>query len=126
MDATVWLMACLLALGQQPATRPDWLVTPRLSRGQELFYRGTFEEEVRGRGVRLTRCSRTEPRVFVLATPPACLAIAFLTLVRQQSNGPGKNDAGPTSVRLEVARVDLQGHLTPGAGISLVVPLEGP
>src|SRR5262249_3718199 len=31
-----------------------------------------------------------------------------------------------TSVRLEVARVDLQGHLTPGAGISLVVPLEGP
>jgi peroxiredoxin len=126
MDATVWLMGCTLLLGQQPAQRPEWLVTPRLSRGQELLYRGTFDEEVSGRAVHLSRAYRTETRVFVLDTPAAGFDVAFLTVVRQK-NAPGRSESdGPASVRLEVARVDLQGRLTPRPGSVLSVPLDGP
>src|SRR5439155_23164336 len=102
MDASVWLVGCTILLGQ-PVNGPDWQITPRLGRGQELFYRGTFEEEATGRSVRFTRAYRTETRVFILETPAQGLDVALLTVLKQQ-NTSGKGDATlPTSVRLEVA-----------------------
>jgi hypothetical protein len=122
MDGTVWLLGCSLLLAQAP-DRQEWQLTPRLGRGHELLYRGSFDEEVTGRGTRFKRTYRTETRVFILETPAQGYDVAFLTLVKGQSAGVDKQDAPPpTAVRLELARVDLQGRITPG----FPPPLDGP
>jgi peroxiredoxin len=99
---------------------------PRLCRGTELLYRGTFVEEASSNGVQFTASYRLENRVLVMETEPRGAQVAFLTTVRLR-NGPaarGENTVG--SVRLEVAQVDPVGRVTPEPGRSLTVPLEGP
>jgi peroxiredoxin len=103
---------------------------PRLYRAQELLYRGSFTEEYFDSRVRLNRAYRLEARVFVLDTPPRGLDVALLTILK--SSDPNHRaaptvSAGPAggSVRLERARVDLQGKVSADPGTSLAVPLEG-
>jgi peroxiredoxin len=142
MFTSLCLISCVLAPGQT-AERPrgvppalfapldadrdagGWLVTPRLDRAEEIVYRGTYTEESTSvRGVQLSRSYRLEDRLFVLGTPAGGLEVAFLTLLRGKA---GDGEAAPVaSVRLEVVRVDGQGHLTATSPRSLVVPLEGP
>ena len=50
--------------------RGEWAVAPRLSKAQELVYRGAFTEEAAGGSVQFSRAFRIESRVFVLDTPP--------------------------------------------------------
>ena len=92
MVATFWLLSCALATAQSP-TRPvlppspaaeaargsDWVLTPRLVRGQELVYRGTFSEESAGARVQFQRTYRFETRYFVLDTPARRIDLAALT-----------------------------------------------
>lgn len=120
------LLTCALAMGQA-ADRPDWLLVPRLSRGQELVYRGSYAEEAVGKGVQFNRSYRLESRIFVLDTPPRGIEAALQTVLKLRTprSEPG-NEPAPSSVRLELVRVDLQGRITPDPGVVLSVPLDGP
>ncbi|HZY85764.1 MAG TPA: redoxin domain-containing protein [Gemmataceae bacterium] len=134
MVATLYLMGCVLAAGQTdgrpaPALRGDWLLAPRLSRSQELVYRGTFAEEAKGTRVEFSRNYHVEARVFVLDTPPRGAEVAFLTVLKHRGPAPAGPAVGApppaTSVRLERAAVDLQGKVSADRAANLTVPLEG-
>ena len=147
MVATLYLLGCVLIPGQtidrpqpppgissarvKPATTTaggNWLLVPRLSRSQELVYRGTFTEEGLSGRVRFSRAYRIDTRIFVLDTPPKSAEVALLTVLKHRPNSgepPLNGDVAPTSVRLERARVDLQGKLVAEPGVDLLVPLEG-
>ena len=123
MTATLCLLGCLLAPAQAPpgaAWRGDWAVVPRLSKAQELVYRGAFTEEAAGGSVQFSRAFRIESRVFVLDTPPQGADVAFLTILKKRETPSGAPAVvGPPpaeSVRLELARVDSQGGVTAGPG----------
>jgi peroxiredoxin len=118
------LFTCAVALAQ-PGGSSEWLLTPRLARGQELTYRGSFVEEVTGPKVQYTGNYRLESRVFVLETPPTGTDLALLTILRLAA-GSGQPGVEAASARIELTHADLQGRLTPGPAASLIVPLEGP
>jgi peroxiredoxin len=135
MTASLALLGCLLAPAQIPeraavstARAKEWVIAPRLSKAQELVYRGTFTEEATGGGVQFNRIFRLESRVFVLDTPAKGAEVAFLTVLksRETPSNAAKGDAAAESVRLDLAHVDLQGVVTAEPGTSLTVPLEGP
>jgi peroxiredoxin len=129
MGTNLCLFACALAVTQPAAAeRADWQLTPQLSRGQELVYRGTFNEETVGTGVQFQRAYRMETRVFVLGSGPEGADVAFMTLVKQRTPVPAQQGAESetSSVRLELARVNSQGRVTAEPGGSVAAPLEGP
>jgi peroxiredoxin len=141
MIATLYLLGCALLPGQTPSRitpppaalpgpRGDWIVMPRLSRSQELVYRGSCTEEARGGRVQFVRACRLELRIFVLETPPRGAEVALLTILRHRDAradaAPISAGPPPTSVRLERAHVNLQGRLSAAPGVNLLVPLEGP
>jgi peroxiredoxin len=130
MRATLFLLGSVLAAGQttdrtppSPARGGDWLVMTRLNRGQELVYRGTFSEDASGGRVEFSRAARFESRLFVLDTPARGAEVVFLTVFKPREQQAGA--ATPISVRLERALVDLQGKLTPSAGVNPTAPLDG-
>jgi len=129
MGITLCLFTCALAAAQA-GSDTQWLLLPRLNRGQELVYSGSFSEQLVGKGVQCNRTYRLESRVFVLDTPPQGADVALLTALRlQDARAPGAPEvaaAEPGSVRLELAHVDLQGKVTAAAGGPLPVPLDGP
>jgi peroxiredoxin len=133
MAATLYLIGCVLATAQTPpaAVPPrggDWVLMPRLSRGQELVYRGSYTEQARGGHLQFNRAYRLETRVFVLDTPPRSAEVALLTVLKHRDLQTGADNATGTpaaSVRLERGQVNLQGHFT-APGLRLAVPLEGP
>jgi peroxiredoxin len=118
MVAKLCLLTCVLAAGQS-ADRADWLLLPRLARGQELVYRGSFSERSLIPNVQFERAHRLEANLLVLEERPRRWQVAF-----QTSLTPRAGQARPASVRLEVLEVDAQGRLEGGAGPA--VPLEGP
>jgi peroxiredoxin len=134
MVATFWLLGWVLAPAQVPprpaptkaAVRPDWVLTPKLGRGQELIYRGVYSEEATGARVEFQRGYRVEARYFVLETPPRGAEVAVLTALSSRSPRPAgpKPDADGSSVRLERVTVDLQGRVS--SAVPLGVPLDGP
>jgi peroxiredoxin len=127
MVATFCLLTCAL-IPAQPADRSDWLLTPRLSRGQELVYSGTFTEEILGAGVQFNRSYRLDSSVFILETGGRGASVAFLTVLELRNQPTARGPAGPPpcSVRLEVAQVNPQGRVEGNGAATLLVPLEGP
>jgi peroxiredoxin len=137
MVTTLCLLSCVLATGQageRPAVGPPadrepggWVLTPRLSRGEEAVYRGSFsEEDASARGVQFSRFYRLECRAFVLDAPIRGLDVAFLTLLRGKAESAANGQEPAASVRLEVVQVDVHGRVTGAGGRPLAVPLEGP
>lgn len=143
MAAILYVLGCILIPGQAtmrppqlpgraPArrassSRGDWLLLPRLRRGQELVYRGTFTEDGDGGGVRFGRSYRLETRILVLDTPPQGAEVAVLTLLKHRSATRQPvlgGDTSPVSVRLERAHVDLQGNISAESKRALLVPLD--
>lgn len=126
MTATSTLMICALALAQAPE-RSEWTLQPRLAAGQEFVYRGTFDEQSSGGEVQFTRGYRLQAVAFVLDAGPKGSEVAFLTLLRPRVIRTGRvEEAAPSSVRLDVVRVDAHGRLTADGAASLAVPLDGP
>ncbi len=134
MLATFWLLGLVLGPAQAnrasfgPAVRGDWVLAPRLARGQELVYRGTFTEQASGTRVQFQRDYRFEARYFVLDARPRGAHLAALTLLQTKKPAgvaaPGTPSA--SAVRLERVWLELSGRVasdTPGA---LTVPLDGP
>jgi peroxiredoxin len=136
MLATLCLVTGIFASGQAEGTS-EWLVVPRLSRGQELVYWGTYAEEALGRGAKFARHYQLETRVLVQETHSDGAQVALFTAVKFQGPPPlcispqsrgeiQRGDNEPRSARLEPARIDLQGRVLAERGGSLAVPLEGP
>ncbi len=150
MVATFWLLGFVLAPAQAvnrpmspsaAAVRGDWVLTPRLARGQELVYRGTFTEQagegvgkVRpatpGAQVQFQRAYRFETRFFVLDAPPRGVRLAAYTTLQDRAASAIKSgirvEPISSSVRLERVTVDLQGKVQADPGVSLTIPLDGP
>jgi hypothetical protein len=131
MAATLYLIGCVLATAQAPASAAtprggDWVVVPRLTRGQELVYRGSYTEEARGGHLQFQRAYRLQTRIFVLDTPPRGTEVALMTtLEHREPPAGGPATVPPNSVRLERGQVDHQGRLQLQAAAA-AVPLEGP
>jgi peroxiredoxin len=126
MIATLSLMSCVLATAQ-PADGAEWLLVPRLTRAQELVYRGSFDEQANGSEVQYSRSYRLRTVAFILDASPQGAEAAFLTILRpHHSRTAAVDDATPTSVRLEVGRVHPQGRVTAHPASLLAVPVEGP
>jgi peroxiredoxin len=126
------LIGCVLVSGQaSPARAPaqgDWVLAPHLARGQELVFRGQYQEQATGGHLEFNRSYRMETRVFVLETEPKEVDLAVFTILRHRDSRPGASvapDSAISSARLERARLDLRGHLKAEKS-SLAVPLEGP
>jgi peroxiredoxin len=120
------LLTCTLLLAQPPE-RNNWQFAPRLSRGQELVYRGSYSEEAVGNAVQFSRTYRLENRVMILDASARGFDVAFYTLLRQRpARLEHKLDTPPSSVRLEVARLGPQGRLSADPAALLTVPLDGP
>src|SRR5437660_8949466 len=128
MVATLLVVGFVLTPGQT-GDRAEWLLAPRLSRAMEFAYSGSFAEESTGSGVQFNRAYRLESRVLVLDTSPKGAELALFTILKTrepQGRPTAKAGGVPSSVRLEIVKVDGQGKLTAGQGVSLAVPLEGP
>lgn len=149
MVATFWLLSWVLTPAQTPPpvappptvirrTAPapapavpsaDWVLTPRLMRGQELVYRGTFTEETVGARVQFQRVYRSETRYFVLDALPAGTELAAFTTLQARAPGSAspnvRIEGAASSVRLEKVTLLPYGRVT-AADLSLAVPLEGP
>lgn len=133
MVATVWVLSCVLATGQAaPAasSRPaGWDLAPRLNRGQELVYRGTFTEKASGARVQFQRDYRLEARVFALEAPPRGLDLAVMTTLQiKQAPAPAgvTREAAPSTARLERVFVTPQGQARVTGRATPPVPLDGP
>ncbi len=126
MVATLCLMSCLV-VPAQPVGRSEWLLTPQLSRGQELIYRGWYRAEDREHRVQRSSEYLVESHVFVLDTSPRGSDLAFLTTLQLKNPAnPVRGERKYSSVRLERAHMDLQGRLVLDKGGSLAVALDGP
>jgi peroxiredoxin len=130
MVPTLCLLGCVLAPAQPPSSDGprggDWVLGPRLTRAQELVYRGTFSEEARGTRVQFNRAYRFEARLFVLDTPPRGFDLAVLSVLKNRADRPAAVRVDPvsSSVRLERLRVDFQNKIAADPAVSLAVPLE--
>ena len=132
MVATLFMWGCVLATGQT-TDRAQWLLGPRLSRGQEVFYSGSFAEESNNKGVHFSSSYRLESRLLVVDNGLRGAEVGVQTVVRLRALPGGKTGIGSattaadsSSVRLEMVKIDAQGRLTAAPGVSLAVPLEGP
>lgn len=133
MTATFWLLSCVLATAQpaKPVTtvpKGDWALTPRLARGQELVYRGTYTEQANSSRVQFVRNYRLETRIFVLDTPPRSSDLAVMTSLTD-SQAPAIKPAQRAEsvlrgVQLERLTLDLQGRVRTKSGGTVVVPLD--
>jgi peroxiredoxin len=119
-------MSCVFAVAQ-PGDRSEWLLLPRLTKAEELVYRGSYTEEAVGAGVQFGRAYRLESRIVVLDANPKGAELALLTVLKPQAEKKDRAEETPcVSARLELAKLDLQGRLTTDPGVSLMAPLDGP
>jgi peroxiredoxin len=123
MVTPLYLFACAFAIAQAaPGDSSEWALAPRLVRGQELVYRGTYTEESCGSSVEFIRSYRLENRIFVLDQNNKGADIACLTTWK--ARGATGVQAEIDSVRLAVGFVDRQGAVR-GDG-SWLTCLDGP
>jgi hypothetical protein len=109
------LLICLAVAADDP-------LAVRLTRGQELVYRGKFAEELRG--VKADRQAfDLEARAFILEAGSDSAEVAFLTVLRAAGSAVGATG----SARLELAAMDHRGRITLHAsGVAPRIPLDGP
>lgn len=126
MVSTLCLLACVAATAQQPS--PEAGPGPRLGRGQELVYTGTYSEEGTDKAVQFSRQYRLEGRALILDASPRGYDVAFLTVLRPKHPAQARGVPAQelTSVRLESAHVSARGRVEAPDPATMAVPLEGP
>jgi len=109
------LVACTLAAGQQ--ANPQTLSqAPRLIRGQELLYTGSYTEEFRKPKATISQRFQIENRILVLESGPTGAKIAILTILQSEKGKTNPDKPDPRSVCLAIAHVDLKNRLTTEQG----------
>ena len=111
MFTSICLLSCALTLGQ-PTERADWQLTPQLAPGLELVYTGTYLDESLIPNVQHQKQYRLETTLLVLETGVKDWRVGIMTALSLQDEpkSPSKQLRGPSSVRVELARVDWQGR----------------
>jgi peroxiredoxin len=127
MVANLCLLTCVLTAAQ-PAGGADWLLVPQLNPGQELVYTGSYAEEAIGRSVQFVRTYKIESRVFYLKSTAQGADLALFTILKPHEArlDPSGSSPTPSSVRLEIVRLDPHGLLAMEPASALSIPLEGP
>jgi len=117
--AAVWTLLVAYAVAQPGG---EWSVAPRLERGLELLYRGTYTEELVENETPFAKSYDLETRIFVLDVTPQSATVAVMTLLR----ATGLADDAPKSVRLEIGVVDRNGRFVWQGGGAFLPPLIRP
>ena len=127
MLASICLLSCALTVGQAN-DRAEWQLTPQLTPGLELVYRGSFVDESLIPHVQHHRQYHLETNMLVLDTRTKGWRAAILTALSIQDGAQpiAKKKDGPTSVRLELVNIDIQGRIRIGDKKLLEIPLTGP
>jgi peroxiredoxin len=113
-----WIVL-VAAVVAQPA---DWPVAPRLERGQELVYRGSFEEKLLENTTPFSKAYDLVTHAFVLELTPQSATVAVMTVLRPA----GATSDAVKSVRLELGSVDRNGRFVWQNGGPFAPPLVGP
>jgi peroxiredoxin len=125
MITSICLLSCALTLAQ--GERADWQLSPQLSSGLELVYSGVYLEESLIPNVQHQRQYRLEANVLVLDAGVKDWQVAIMTaLSLQDARKSLDKKEGPVSVRLEIAKIDLQGRAYGSDKKLLEIPLKGP
>ena len=124
MIATLCLLGSFLVAAQTAgaAAPAECSYLPRMERGTEWVYRGTFTEHTLGQRVRFQRTYRFETRVLAVEASEKGADLAVMTQLQDKSPPGSTPEGGSGAVRLERVRLESQGRITP----SFSVPLEGP
>lgn len=127
MITSVYLLSCALILGQPPE-RADWQLTPQLSPGLELVYRGEYIDEKLIPNVQHQQSYRLDANILILDAGEKDWQVAIQTSLRLQDvrGIVDKKRIGPTSMRLELARVDWNGRVRSIDKKLLEIPVKGP
>jgi peroxiredoxin len=103
-------MAGCLMLPAQASSSTEANLTLRLTRGQELIYRGSYGEETQSSAVLFKQNLRLDVKVFVLATSAEATNLAILTQLRSPELArKGSEEAVVKSLQLDIVRVNGQG-----------------
>ena len=131
MSLHAWLLTGML-IGAPPSAPADSAPTPKLEKGLEITWRGTFSEASLRPNVRAFRVYDIETRVFVLDILRQGADVAIFTKIKLKPELKSMPEA-PSIVRLHLARVDGNGNLSllpanaltiaPDARKSLPLPL---
>src|ERR1051325_6670721 len=133
MNPSICLLSCLLLA--QGSERAEYQLTPQLAAGLELLYRGEFLEEDLGQNYQRQTRYRLETSMLVLEAGVKERQVAFLTTLRLDDGRDPKNPLipktqgydGPSSLRLELAKVDeLEGRIRGLDKRLMQIPLQGP
>jgi len=125
MIVSACLIAWTYAASQGPQMPP--LPGPRLTRGQELVYRGWFNEETSKRGAKKNRLYHAVNRILVSETSPTGSSVAlFVTTELQETNLTNQNHPDRRGVHLQLGRVDLKGRISLDSGASLPISQQSP
>jgi len=127
MITSIYLLACALTLAQ-PSERADWQLTPQLATGLELVYRGEYLDEKLIPNVLHQQSYRLDASVLVLEAGEKDWQVALLTSLSLQDvrGAADKKLLGPSSMRLELARIDTQGKVRRHDKKFLEVSVSGP
>lgn len=112
MLTSICLLSCALTLGQ-PIDRTERHLTPAFVPGLELEYLGAYIEESLIPHAQYQRHYRLEANLLVLDVGVKSWQAALMTTLRYQDAKQSSDaKAGvPSSVRLEIAKVDWQGRI---------------
>ena len=126
MITSICLLSCALTLAQG-TERADWQLTPQLSPGLELVYSGSYLEESLIPNVQHQRYYRLDTNLLVLDAGLKDCSVAIMTALSLQ-DGKTSSDkkVGPTSIRLELARISFQGRVSNSDKKYVEIPLKGP
>jgi hypothetical protein len=129
MLTSICLLTLTLTTGQV-LERGEWQLAPRLRRGLELVYTGTYTEESLIPRVQFQRHYRLETTLFVLDANPKQAEVAIMTALDRKDERQGivqaAHPAPGGSIRLELARVDPQGPVRSVDGKPLTLSVRGP
>lgn len=109
MSIHAWMLAGLL-IGAPPSPATDAAPAPKLEKGLEITWRGTFSEAILRSNVKAFRSYETEARVFVWDVSAKGADIAIFTSIKLKPELKA-DPVPPVIVRLELARVDPHGKL---------------
>ena len=106
--------------------RADWQLTPQLAPGLELVYRGEYIDEKLIPNVQHQQTYRLDASALILDAVKKIGRLRLLTALDLQDKFGDKKIDRPTSMRLELARIDTNGRVRSLDKKLLDLPLKGP
>lgn len=126
MLRSIVVLSCALSLSSGN-DRADWQLSPILAPGLEFVYTGSYVEESLVPNVQHQRHYRLEANVLVLDAGVKDWHVAVMTTLNlQEARQLSDKKVGPASVRLDLAKIDLQGRVRNHDKKLVELSLNGP